>query len=148
MTLTPFHSTPEFKALTWHAQWIYYNALRAGAGPTRCGVVDLWPKRYAELSPDVTEQDVIEWAKELAESGAAIYDDTTDELMLPGYMAAVTPAKNDRKVIAVVNALQAVRSPLLAAAAVAELKQLRDENPDAPVWNDPRAVAALEDANK
>jgi len=143
MTDTPFHSTPEFRALSWQAQWLFFNALKDG--PSRCGVVDVWPKRYAELSAAVTEQNIIEWAREIAAGGVALYDEATDELMLPGYMADVTPANNARKVIAVVNAIKAVRSPEIAAAALQELRQLRANNPDAAVWNDPRAAALLED---
>jgi len=141
MTETSVTSSPQFRALTWQAQWLFFTALREGPRP--CGVIDVWPKRYAQLTPGIDEQFIVDQAHALDDGGIMLYDPETDEMMFPGYLSDVTPANNARKVIAVVNSLASVRSPKLAEAVLRELQQLRDDNPDAPVWNDPRAVAAL-----
>jgi hypothetical protein len=141
MTENTIVNSPKFKALTWQAQWLFFAALREGPRP--CGVVDVWPERSAKLAPDTDAQLIIEQAHALDTGGVMFYDAETDEMMFPGYLTEVTAPNNARKVIAVVNSLQTVRSQKLAGLAVWELQQLRDTHPDAPVWNDPRAVAAL-----
>jgi hypothetical protein len=147
MTETTIIDSPKFKALTWSAQWLFFAALREGPRP--CGVIDVWPKRYAELAPNLDEQFIIDQARELDAAGVMLYDPDTDQMMFPGYLTDVTPPNNARKVIAVINSLQGVRSEKLLSAAMKELLELREATPAAPVWNDPRVVEALEgDARK
>lgn len=141
MTVNPITDSPTFRGLNWQAQWLFYNALREGPRP--CGVIDVWPKRYAQLSAGIDEQFIVKQARELAASGIVLYDAETDEMMFPGYMADVTPANNARKVVAVVNSLKHVKSPALLAAAVRELEQLRESSPNAPAWADRRVIEAL-----
>lgn len=134
-------NNPAFKECSMRAQWVFFAALLEG--PRRCGVVDVWPKRIAKLSATSTTTDVYEGALELDRAGIVYFDAETDEMMFPGYLAAVTPITNKRMLIAVVNSIRGITSLKLIGLVVHELKQLRAEHPDAAVWNDPRVVEWL-----
>jgi len=136
VTEYPTSLTPEFKGLSARAQWLYFAALREG--PRRCGVVDVWPKRYSQLAADVSEGSVMDAARELDRAGVVYFDDETDEMMFPGYLAAITPITNKRMLIAVVNSIRGITSMKLIALVVGELQKLQAEYPDVAVWNDPR----------
>jgi hypothetical protein len=141
MTESTITNSPKFRGLDWQAQWLFFTALREGPRP--CGIIDVYPKRYAQLSPGIDEQFIITQAKALESAGVMLRDAETDEMMFPGYLTEVTAPKNARKVIAVVNSLRDVASAKLRAVAMQELRDLHDATPDAPVWNDQRVVAAF-----
>lgn len=134
-------SNPKFRALDWQAQWLFFTALREGPKP--CGVIDVSPKRYARLAPGIDEEFIITQANALDAAGVMLYDPETDEMMFPGYLTEATAPKNARKVIAVVNSLRMVVSPELRDAAIKELKELRKNTPDAPVWDDERVMDVI-----
>jgi len=136
------NSNPAFKECSMLAQWVFYSALNEG--PRRCGVVDVWPKRIAQLAAGAQADDVTEGALELDRAGVVYFDDETDEMMFPGYLAAVTPITNKRMLIAVVNSIRGITSMKLIALVVGELQQLRAEHPAAAVWNDPRVIEWLD----
>jgi hypothetical protein len=137
----PIINTLAFKSLSVGAQWVFFTAL--GEGPRRCGIVDVWPKRISKLSTTTTEDDVVQGAKELDRAGVAYFDDTTDELLFPGYLTEVTNVKNSRHVIAVVNSVQGVASHKLVGLVIHELQALRAEQPEAAIWDDPRVVELM-----
>jgi len=137
----PIINNPTFKSLTIRAQWVFFTAL--DERPRRCGIVDVWPKRIAKLSRTTTEEDVVEGAKELDRAGVAYFDAETDELLFPGYLTEVTNVNNPRMMIAAVNSVQGVVSHKLVGLVVHELKQLRQQNPDAKAWEDPRVAELM-----
>jgi hypothetical protein len=143
MTTTerPIVDTPTFQALSVNAQWVFFAALHEG--PRRCGIVDLWPKRIAKTANGATEEQVVSGAQELDQAGVAYFDAETDELLLPGYLADVTNVNNPRMMIAAVNSVQGVASHRLVGMVVSELQQLREQNPTAAVWDDPRVVELM-----
>jgi hypothetical protein len=136
VTENPIISTPAFKGLSVPAQWLFFTALREG--PRRCGVVDVWPKRYSQLATGLDEDAIIGAALELDRAGVVIFDDETDEMLLPGYLTEVTPVNNKRMLIAVVNSIRGITSMKLIALIVGELQKLRAEHPDVAAWTDPR----------
>lgn len=141
MTEYPTNPSPAFKSLSARAQWLFFAALNEG--PRRCGVVDVWPKRYSQLAADISEDTVMDAALELNDAGIVYFDDETDEMMFPGYLAAITPITNKRMLIAVVNSIRGITSMKLIGVIVHELQQLRAEHPEAAVWNDPRVAGWL-----
>lgn len=141
MTENPILSTPQFKALTPGAQWLFYAALKEG--PRRCGIVDVWPKRYAQLAAGQTEEAVTAAAFELDRAGVVVFDEETDELLFPGYLAEVTPVNNPRMMIAVVNSLAGVVSQKLIGVVIWELQQLQQQHPTATVWDDDRVIEIM-----
>ena len=140
-TENPITDTPEFRALSVNAQWVFFAALQEG--PRRCGIVDLWPKRIAKTAIDTTEEDVVTGAAELDRAGVAYFDPETDELLLPGYLGEITNVNNPRMMIAAVNSVVGVVSHRLVGMVVTELQQLREQAPQASVWNDPRVVELM-----
>lgn len=141
MTEQTILRNPKLKNVDAPAQWLYYTALSEGV--RRCGIVDVWPKRFATFAADVTEQDITDAALALDRAGVVHFDAETDEMLYPGYLTEVTNVKNSRHVIAVVNSIAGVVSQKLIGLAIWELGQLREQTPTAGVWNDPRVVAAL-----
>lgn len=138
----PIINNPTFKALTIRAQWVFFTAL--DERPRRCGIVDLLPKRIAKLSATTTEDDVVLGARELDAAGVAYFDEDTDEMLFPGYLAEVTNVNNPRMMIAAVNSIQGVSSHKLVGLVIHELQQLRSANPKAKAWGDPRVVELMQ----
>lgn len=132
---------PDLKNVTAADQWLYFTAL--GEGPRRCGIVDVWPKRYSQLAAGVTEDMITGAANELDRAGLVFFDEETDEMLFPGYLTEVTNVNNPRMMIAVVNSLTGVVSQKLVGLVVWELQQLREQNPAAKVWDDGRVIEAL-----
>jgi hypothetical protein len=143
VTDIPILNSPSFKGLSTKAQWLFFTALNVEK-PRRCGVVDVWPKRIAQIATGTTEADVTEAALELDAAGVAYFDADTDELMFPGYLTEVTPVNNKRMMIAVVNSVEGVASHKLVGLVVHELIELRTATPDAAVWGDPRVVELMQ----
>lgn len=137
----PIINNPTFRSLTVNAQWLFFAAL--DEGPRRCGIVDIWPKRIAKVSAGATEENVVLGAKELDSKGVAYFDETTDELLFPGYLTEVTNVNNPRMMIAAVNSVAGVASHKLVGMVVHELQQLREQNPDAKAWADPRVAELM-----
>jgi hypothetical protein len=137
----PIINNPTFKSLTINAQWVFFTAL--DEGPRRCGIVDLWPKRIAKTAAGVTEEQVVSGAQELDRAGVAYFDDETDEMLFPGYLAEVTNVNNPRMMVAAVNSVQGVASHRLVGMVVSELHQLREQHPTAAAWDDPRVVELM-----
>lgn len=138
------HSAPEndaFRALSMRAQWLFYAVNDAGL--RRCGVADLWPRRYAMTAAGLTEEQIVEAARELHEAGIAVYDETVDEIFFPGYIAANTALNNLRMVVAVTNSIRDVASLDLRGVISWELNRIREANPDSPAWADSRVDAVL-----
>lgn len=141
MTESTILRNPKLKNVGVMGQWLYYTALSENV--RRCGIVDVWPKRYSQFASNVTEEEITNAALELDQAGAAYFDEETDELLYPGYLTDVTPVNNSRMMIAVVNSIAGVVSQKLIGLVVWELQQLREQHPKAKVWNDPRVIAAL-----
>lgn len=142
MSIHPIPENDGFRRLSLRAQWLYYAVNEAGL--RRCGVADLWPRRYAQTATGVTEAEIVEAARELHEHGVAVYDETADEIFFPGYIGTNTALNNPRMVVAVINSLRDVASADLQGIVVWELNRLRADFPDSPAWTDPRVVETLQ----
>lgn len=142
MSITPTPENEAFRGLSLRAQWLYYAVNEAGL--RRCGIADLWPRRYAQTADGVTEPEIVEAARELHEAGIAVYDETADEVFFPGYIGRMTNLNNPRMVVAVINSLRDVASLDLQGVVVWELQQARADRPESPAWKDPRVAETLQ----
>lgn len=141
MTITPAPEGDSFRGLSLRAQWLYYAVNEAGL--RRCGIADLWPRRYSQAADGVTEIEIVEAARELHDAGIAVYDETADEIFFPGYIARTTNLNNPRMVVAVINSLRDVASLDLHGVVVWELNQTRADRPESPAWSDDRVAETL-----
>lgn len=131
--LVSIWSDEDFKALPVEAQHLYFVLLTQPA-LTLCGVLDYLPRRFAQASYEMTEDDVERAAKHLTDGRFIVIDYDTSELLIRSFIRrdGLLLIPNVSKGMA--NAYGSVMSALLRDRIEQELVRCRQLWPDLSSW--------------
>lgn len=120
---TPLHSSiwsdPDFIALTGNAQRVYMLAI-SQPNISYAGVVPFTEKRWAGMAADTTRGDICAAVNELEDANFVLLDEHTEELMARTFVEHNRIFKQPQLRKTLVRAFDAVLSPVLQAAFLAE----------------------------
>lgn len=123
----------DFRALTVGAQHLYFH-LMTSLKLDYAGVTDWRPGRIAAHASDLTSEDVIGSAKELAEQRFIVIDEATEEVLLRSFIRHDGILENPNLAVAMRKAWAACASPRLRAVVLRELHRLHDDEPELKGW--------------
>ncbi|QOP66280.1 helix-turn-helix DNA binding domain protein [Arthrobacter phage Pippa] len=132
----------DWRQLSHTAQWLYW-ALIGSEKLTACGAMDYKPKHLAALSPTMTVDGVEGAMDELREHHFVVLDDETDELLLRSFVRNDDVVLNRNMMVAVVKAGRKLASLRLIGVLAFELLRLRNEFPQAGIWEHPEMIDML-----
>ncbi|ALF01248.1 replication initiation protein [Arthrobacter phage Brent] len=135
-------SDPDWRALSHTAQWLYW-ALIGSEALTACGSMDYKPKHLQALSPTMNTAGVDAAMDELRARKFVVLDEETDELILRSFIRNDEVVPNPNMMVAVIKAWRKLASLKLRSVIVFELLRLKQENPDARIWDHPEMREAL-----
>ncbi|ASR80668.1 replication initiation protein [Arthrobacter phage Piccoletto] len=135
-------SDPDWRGLSHTAQWLYWS-LVGSESLTACGAMDYKPKHLQALSPTMNVAGVEAAMDELRAQKYVVLDEETDELLLRSYVRNDDVVLNKNMMVAVIKAWRKLASLKLRSVVVFELLRLKQEHPQAGIWEHPEMVDAL-----
>jgi hypothetical protein len=135
-------SDADFRALTAPAQWLYF-VLVTHPKLSYCGVVEWFPGRLKENANEETVQSIMLAAGELSYNFFAVFDQSTDEVLVRSYLRHDGILKQPRLAVSAAKAYGGVASNKIRAVIVHELTRLRKETPDLGAWEQPSMKTVL-----
>lgn len=135
-------SDSTFRALTAPAQFLYFK-LMSHPKLDYCGVVEFHPGRLAALSSEQTIDEVMVAAAELSDAFWIVVDQSTDEVMVRGYLRHDGVLRQPKLAVSCALAYSAVASNKIRAVIVHEVQRFKRENPDLPAWEKPQMKTLL-----
>ena len=127
----------DFRALTPLAQSLYFK-LMSHPKLDYCGVVEFHPGRLAAMSREQTADQVIVAAQELSDSFYCVFDQSTDEVMVRGFLRHDGVLMQPRLAVSAAKAYAAIASNKIRAVVVHEVLRFKKENPDLAAWEKPQ----------
>lgn len=130
-----------FRELTDPAQSLYFK-LSTGK-LDYCGVGLFHPGRLAAKTKEQTADQVILAAQELSDAFWCVFDQSTDEVLVRGYLRHDGVLRQPRLVISAALAYADIASNKIRAVVVHEVQRFKRENPDLPAWEKPQMKTLL-----
>lgn len=127
----------DFRSLTPLAQSLYFK-LMSHPKLDYCGVVEFHPGRLAAMSREQTADQVIVAAQELSDSFYCVFDQSTDEVMVRGFLRHDGVLMQPRLAVSAAKAYAAIASNKIRAVVVHEVLRFKKENPDLAAWEKPQ----------
>jgi hypothetical protein len=127
----------DFRSLTDRAQSLYFK-LMSHPKLDYCGVVEFHPGRLAAMSREQTADQVIIAAQELSDSFYCVFDQSTDEVMVRGFLRHDGVLQQPRLAVSAAKAYAAIASNKIRAVVVHEVLRFKKENPDLAAWEKPQ----------
>lgn len=127
----------DFRNLTPHAQSLYFK-LMSHPKLDYCGVVEFHPGRLAALSREQSATDVMIAAQELSQAFYCVFDQTTEEVMVRGFLRHDGVLLQPRLAVSAAKAYAAIASNKIRAVVVHEIQRFKRENPDLAAWEKPQ----------
>lgn len=109
-----------FMSLNYSEQWLYF-ALRLAPNLNNGAMLPYTPRRWSNLAPDVTVDDIPKWLNALAASHLVEVDYDADEVFVSGFFASEFIASQPRRAAGAYDAINESFSHRLRAVALAEL---------------------------
>jgi len=132
----------DFRDLTDTAQSLYFK-LMSHPKLDYCGVVEFHPGRLAALTREATADQVMIAAQELSEKWWCVFDQSTDEVLVRGFLRHDGVLLQPRLAVSAAKAYSAVASNKIRAVIVHEVKRFKRENPDLAAWEKPQMKMLL-----
>lgn len=132
----------DFRDLTDPAQSLYFK-LMSHPKLDYCGVVEFHPGRLAALTREATADQVMIAAQELSEKWWCVFDQSTDEVLVRGFLRHDGVLLQPRLAVSSAKAYAAVASNKIRAVIVHEVKRFKRENPDLAAWEKPQMKTLL-----
>jgi len=132
----------DFRNLTGPAQALYFK-LMSHPKLDYCGVTEFHPGRLAAMTNEQTADHVILAAQELSDSFYCVFDQSTDEVMVRGFLRHDGVLLQPRLAVSAAKAYAAIASNKIRAVVVHELIRFRRENPDLAAWDKPQMKTVL-----
>ncbi len=108
-----------------------------------CGVGAFHPGRLAAMTREQTADQVMIAAQELSDKFWVVFDQTTDEFMVRGYLRHDGVLRQPRLAVSAALAYASIASNKVRAVVVYEVQRFRRENPDLPAWDKPQMKSLL-----
>jgi hypothetical protein len=108
-----------------------------------CGVGNFHPGRLAAMTREQTPDQVMIAAQELSEKFWVVFDQSTDEFMVRGYLRHDGVLKQPRLAVSAALAYASIASNKIRAVVVFEIARFKRENPDLPAWDKPQMKTLL-----
>lgn len=120
---------PDFQALTYRAQWLYFVML---THPTlnACGVIDWREPKLTHYASGITVRELRAAAYELGHGGFIAIDPDTEEAVIRSFVRHDGGMKSPNMVKAIVRAHGGIASRKIKAIVSAEVRRAREEHPD------------------
>lgn len=132
----------DFRNLTGPAQALYFK-LMSHPKLDYCGVTEFHPGRLAAMTNEQTADHVILAAQELSDSFYCVFDQSTDEVMVRGFLRHDGVLLQPRLAVSAAKAYAAIASNKIRAVVVHEIIRFRRENPDLAAWDKPQMKTLL-----
>ena len=132
----------DFRNLTDAAQALYFK-LMSHPKLDYCGVVEFHPGRLAAMTKEQTADHVIIAAQELSDTFYCVFDQSTDEVMVRGFLRHDGVLQQPRLAVSAAKAYAAIASNKIRAVVVHEVLRFRKENPDLAAWEKPQMKTLL-----
>lgn len=132
----------DFRKLTASAQSLYFK-LMSHPKLDYCGVVEFHPGRLAAMTLEQTPDDVIVAAQELSDNFWCVFDQSTDEVMVRGFLRHDGVLLQPRLVVSATKDYAAIASNKIRAVVVHEIQRFKRERPDLPGWEKPQMMSLL-----
>ncbi|MGN6197343.1 hypothetical protein [Humibacter sp.] len=132
----------DFRDLTDPAQSLYFK-LMSHPKLDYCGVVEFHPGRLAALTREATSDHIMIAAQELSEKFWCVFDQSTDEVLVRGFLRHDGVLLQPRLAVSAAKAYAAVASNKIRAVIVHEVKRFKRENPDLAAWEKPQMKTLL-----
>lgn len=132
----------DFRALTDPAQSLYFK-LMSHPKLDYCGVVEFHPGRLAAMTNEQTPDNIIIAAQELSDTFYCVFDQSTDEVMVRGFLRHDGVLLQPRLAVSAAKAYSAIASNKIRAVVVYEVIRFRKENPDLAAWEKPQMKTLL-----
>lgn len=132
----------DFRNLTDAAQSLYFK-LMSHPKLDYCGVVEFHPGRLAAMTREQTPDDIIVAAQELSDTFYCVFDQTTDEVLVRGFLRHDGVLLQPRLSVSAAKAYAAIASNKIRAVVVHEVLRFRKENPDLTAWEKPQLKMLL-----
>jgi hypothetical protein len=131
----------DFRDLTDSAQGLWHKLM--GSNLNYCGVGDFHPGRLAAKSREQTADQVMIAAQELSDKFWIVIDQSTDEVMVRGFLRHDGVLRQPRLAVSAALAYAAIASNKIRAVVVFEVQRFKKENPDLPAWDKPQMKTLL-----
>jgi hypothetical protein len=131
----------DWRDLTDPAQSLYYKLMNSKLN--YCGVGDFHPGRLAARTREQTADQVVIAAQELSDKFWIVIDQSTDEVMVRGYLRHDGVLKQPKLAVSAALAYASVASNKIRAVIVFEIQRFRRENPDLGAWEKPQMKTLL-----
>ena len=132
----------DFRDLTAAAQALYFK-LMSHPKLDYCGVVEFHPGRLAAMTKEQTADHIILAAQELSDAFYCVFDQSTDEVMVRGFLRHDGVLLQPRLAVSAAKAYAAIASNKIRAVVVHEVIRFRKENPDLVAWEKPQMKTLL-----
>jgi len=132
----------DFRNLTGAAQALYFK-LMSHPKLDYCGVVEFHPGRLAAMTREQTADHIIVAAQELSDTFYCVFDQSTDEVMVRGFLRHDGVLLQPRLAVSAAKAYAAIASNKIRAVVVHEVIRFRKENPDLTAWEKPQMKTLL-----
>lgn len=132
----------DFRKLTDPAQSLYFK-LMSHPKLDYCGVTEFHPGRLAAMTNEQTADHIIVAAQELSDSFYCVFDQSTDEVMVRGFLRHDGVLLQPRLAVSAAKAYAAIASNKIRAVVVHEVLRFRRENPDLAAWDKPQMKTLL-----
>jgi hypothetical protein len=132
----------DFRDLTGPAQGLYYK-LMTHPKLDYCGVVEFHPGRLAASTKEQTATDIILAAQELSDAFYCVFDQSTDEVLVRGFLRHDGVLAQPRLAVSAAKAYGAIASNKIRAVVVHEVLRFKKENPDLAAWEKPLMKGVL-----
>jgi hypothetical protein len=130
-----------FRDLTDPAQSLWFKLMSYKLD--YCGVGNFHPGRLAAMSREQTPDQIVIAAQELSDKYWVVFDQTTDEFMVRGYLRHDGVLRQPRLAVSAALAYAAIASNKIRAVVVFEVQRFRRENPDLGAWEKPQMKTLL-----
>jgi len=135
-------SDSDFRNLTTPAQALYFK-LMSHPKLDYCGVTEFHPGRLAAWSKEETVDGIMYAAQELSDSLYCVFDQSTDEVMVRGFLRHDGVLLQPRLAISAAKAYAAIASNKIRAVVVHEVQRFKRENPELAAWEKPQMRTLL-----
>lgn len=132
----------EFRDLTAAAHELYFK-LMSHPKLDYCGVVEFHPGRLAAMTKEQTADHVILAAQELSDTFYCVVDQSTDEVMVRGFLRHDGVLLQPRLSVSAAKDYAAIASNKIRAVVVHEILRFRKEHPDLAAWEKPQMKTLL-----
>jgi hypothetical protein len=131
-----------FRDLTDAAQSLWFK-LQSHPKLDYAGVTDFHPGKLAAATREQTADDIMIAAQELSDAHWCVFDQSTDEVMVRGYLRHDGVLLQSKLPISVAKDYAAVASNKIRAVVVFEIQRFRKEHPDLAAWEKPQMKTLL-----